>query len=85
MRPHTLSERIVGNPAVADAEQPMRPGGTDETRLGTFAPHVYSRLVLAQRDEAGAAQVRVGGPFDEFKLTDKNRLQPSAFLHLGSR
>ena len=63
---------LVGNPEViADPEQPMRLGGTDKTQLGTLPPHVYSRLVLAQRDEAGVAQVQVGGPFDEFELANE--------------
>ncbi len=34
-------------------------------------PHVGNPLVVTQRDEARVAQVQVGGPFDEFELTDE--------------
>jgi hypothetical protein len=53
------------------------------TQLNTLPLHVSSRLVLAKRDEARVSEVKVGGPFDKFKLPNQPWPQPTAFLHLG--
>jgi hypothetical protein len=46
--------------------------------LFVLSGNVHGLFVLAQRDEAGVPQVKVGGPFDKLELADENRFQPPA-------
>jgi hypothetical protein len=58
---------------------------TDRTLSLFFSGYILRFFIIPESCETCMPQVKVRGPFDELKLTGKNRSQPSAFFHLGSR